>query len=67
MVSYDFLGPGGRVILHAQILFVQSDVKMASSQCWKAHAEWRRRQVRRQELNGSICKPTLEYNACLCE
>ena len=27
MVSYDVLGPGGRVILHAQTLFVQSDVK----------------------------------------
>ena len=27
MVSYDVLGPGGRVILHAQTPFVQSDVK----------------------------------------
>ena len=26
MVSYDVLGPGGRVILHAQTPFVQSDV-----------------------------------------
>ena len=27
MVSYDVLGPGGRVVLHAQTPFVQSDVK----------------------------------------
>ena len=27
MVSYDVLGPGGRVILHAQTPYVQSDVK----------------------------------------
>ena len=27
MVSYDVLGPGGRVMLHAQTPFVQSDVK----------------------------------------
>ena len=27
MVSCDVLGPGGRVVLHAQTLFVQSDVK----------------------------------------
>ena len=27
MVSFDVLGPGGRVILHVQTLFVQSDVK----------------------------------------
>ena len=27
MVSCDVLGPGGRVILHAQTPFVQSDVK----------------------------------------
>ena len=27
MVSYDVFGPGGRVILHAQTLFVQNDVK----------------------------------------
>ena len=27
MVSYDVLGPGGRVTLHAQTPFVQSDVK----------------------------------------
>ena len=25
MVSYDVLGPGGRAVLHAQTLFVQSD------------------------------------------
>ena len=27
MVSYDVLGPGGRVILHAQTPFMQSDLK----------------------------------------
>ena len=27
MVSHDVLGPGGRVLLHAQTPFVQSDVK----------------------------------------
>ena len=27
MVLYDVLGPGGRVVLHVQTLFVQSDVK----------------------------------------
>ena len=27
MVSYDVLGPGGRVVLYAQTPFVQSDVK----------------------------------------
>ena len=27
MASYDVLGPGGRVVLHAQTPFVQSDVK----------------------------------------
>ena len=33
MVSRDVLGPAGRVTLHAQTPFVQSDVKKASSQC----------------------------------
>ena len=50
MVSYDVLGPGGRVILHAQTPLCAERRQEVSSQCWVAHAEWRRSQVRRQEL-----------------
>ena len=50
MMPNDVLGPGGRVILHAQNSLCAERRQKATSQCWKAHAEWRRSQVRRQEL-----------------
>ena len=49
MVSYDVLGPGGRVILHAQTPVVESDVKRPLLSVGN-HVEWCRSQVRRQEL-----------------
>ena len=49
MVSYDVLGPGGRVILHAQTPFVQSDVKRP---LLSVHEERCRSQVRKQSFMG---------------
>ena len=66
MVSYDVLGPGGRVILHAQTPFVQSDVKRPLPSVGKLT-----RSVQKSSLEtrtpGLFCKLTLECNACLCE
>ena len=55
MVSYNILGPGGRVVMHSQTPFVQSDVRSAgqkSSSVARAH--------------GQIFKPTMECSTCLC-
>ena len=50
MVSYDALGPGGRVILHAETLSRAEQRQKASSQCRTAHDERRRSQFRKERL-----------------
>ena len=50
MVSYDVLGPGGRVILRAQTLFVQSDVKRPLLSVGKLTQSGAESQVRKQRL-----------------
>ena len=49
MVSCNVLGPGGRVVLHAQTLFVWCDVARPPFQCG-AHEDWRRGQILQKGL-----------------
>ena len=63
MVSYDVLGPGGRGVLHAQTPFVESDVRRP----FRSAGKLTQKTSSETRTHGSICKATLEYNACLCE
>ena len=65
MVSHDVLGRGGRVIMHAQTPFVQSDVKrplLSVGKLTRSGAE-----VKFWSKGSWIDLHTTECNACLCE
>ena len=52
MVSYDILDPGGRVTLHAQIPFVQSDVRRLLLSVEKLTNSSAEVKIRQQGLKG---------------